>query len=334
MIDDLSQARERRQRRAFHRMHEVLRRRQEDESVRSPPRSFSDVGELLEVLRREHEYGRFAYRGQMARPDRFAGKEAIERLLPGDFRFFWRDPGHQQTGVEITCTREDGRDRRDRFFQFLRTRATAGDPQLAWLAAGFSAFEAKLLKLDYLLEVALYAHSIFDEPVFRVCWSLAQHYGIETSILDLTRSPAVAAWFATNPWLPDRPPPNDGTGVIYRFDVDAISYLLGRLNEQRRAEAVAKLEIPPTRMFVVDISSIPKSLACRPRSQRGLSLYGFDQIEAIQMAEFGNALEVFTFPHQKPFSTPLANRETLVPVSDPFVTVVEQFLTSDQALAS
>lgn len=177
MIDDLSQARERRQHRAFDRMQKVLRQRQEDQSVRSPARSFADVEALLETLRREHEYGRFAYRGQMVRPDRFAGEQAIERLLPGDFRFFWREPDHKQEADEITRMRENGRDRRDRFFKFLQARSTAGDPRLAWLATGFRLFEAKFLNLDYLLSIAMYATSMLEtdsicrRPTF--AWSAA-----------------------------------------------------------------------------------------------------------------------------------------------------------------
>ena len=51
--------------------------------------------------------------------------------------------------------------------------------------------------------------------------ALAQHYGIPTSLLDLTSNVEVAAFFAVARWDRDSAsfqPMEDGTGVMYRFD--------------------------------------------------------------------------------------------------------------------
>jgi hypothetical protein len=326
----LSAARLRRQHQAFTRMQAISEQRATDGTTSSPPRSFDSLEELLQVLASEHVYGRYAYRGQTGRGESLGEDATIERLFPGDFRFFWRPQTHKQTPEQITAAREEGRNRRDRFFRFLQEKTDSGDSRLALLRPSFAKFQEQLFQPDYILSFALNERSLLDEPIFRVCWSLAQHYGLETGLLDLTHSIDVAAWFATNPWDPDRQPPFKGRGVIYRFDIDGLSYLFSRLNDQRRSESRSRGQTPPVRMFVVSIAHMSPTLASRPHAQRGLSLFGFDQLEAIQMAQFGGVLEVFTFPHAQPYLGSRANRAKIIPSTDPFLAVVRDYVATEE----
>lgn len=75
------------------------------------------------------------------------------------------------------------------------------------------------------LELVLREHpfkAVVDKRGFHVDYhGLAQHYGIPTSLLDLTSSVEVAAFFAVARWDRDSEsfqPMETGTGVMYRFD--------------------------------------------------------------------------------------------------------------------
>lgn len=79
------------------------------------------------------------------------------------------------------------------------------------------------------LELVLREHpfkAVVDKRGFHVDYhGLAQHYGIPTSLLDLTSNVEVAAFFAVARW--DREvasfcPMETGTGVVYRFDWAAL----------------------------------------------------------------------------------------------------------------
>ncbi len=79
------------------------------------------------------------------------------------------------------------------------------------------------------LELLLRDHpfsAVADKRGFHVDYhGLAQHYGIPTSLLDLTSSVEVAAFFATARWDPGSAsfqPMDAGTGVMYRFDWTAL----------------------------------------------------------------------------------------------------------------
>jgi hypothetical protein len=321
------QIQERRQREAEERVRAAAARHMSLGLTYSQPREYDTLSDVTETLRRESVPGRFAYRGQMHRAAPIvsgAGRDAIyfERLLPADFRFYWGQVEKTLTPEEITLMREAGRDTRDRFFTFLSRAVEGGDPRLSWLHPWFAAYGARDRRMDPLTLMK----GRLNEPVFRACWSLAQHYGLETGLLDLTRSWRVAAWFATNPLAVTGPVPTSGTGVIYRIDVGGLAYVLELMNAKHRSEMIRSGFPVPVDMFVVDISHIRRSMAGRPRAQKALSLHGFDRPETIQAAQFAGVFEVFLFEHSTPCEDRRCSRETLIPEKDPFLAVVEEFM--------
>jgi hypothetical protein len=282
----------------------------------------------------------------------------IEAIFPSDFRFFSMFDGGSVVPEMITVARAPGRDRRDRFTAFLFAMARRADPRVAWLRPHVIRYETRMRQaarrigsrrieeahaligsadpLDVAridetrrLFVTHGLNTAFLEWVYQAAWSLAQHYCITTALLDLTLDPSVAAWFATNPWSDRTDPPTSGRGVIYRFNVPLLRLIFGKMNAQRTLESLERREVPPAPMFVVDISKIPGSFAARPGAQRGLSVFGFDQPQAIQFAFFSDAAEAFTFEHGcEPYTGARVNRASIQPEIDPFHEVVAAFTQS------
>jgi hypothetical protein len=167
-----------------------------------------------------------------------------------------------------------------------------------------------------------------------MAWSLAQHYLIATALTDLTFSPRVAAWFATEPWDPDAPRPMDGErGVLYRIHKAKLESILARATELSSAMALAEGSPPAPAFFLVDIREIPAKFAKRPSAQQGASVYGFDQAHVIAAAFLGGAIDAFEFTHRSNVRLDVS-REDVVPSEDPFLEKVARFHAFRGALAT
>jgi hypothetical protein len=96
------------------------------------------------------------------------------------------------------------------------------------------------------------------------------------------------------------------------------------VQSRKRAEEDGR---PPTpEFFLEDIRAIPESFAMRPSRQSGASVYGFDQLDVLRLAQDHGAVEAFLFPHGVvPPSLGHITQNFLTPPNDPFLKVVEKF---------
>lgn len=299
---------------------------------------------LVEKLESESSDDHWLYRGQIRRGNMLAfpvdgGQVDIEPMFPADFRFVAANT-FVPPGDVITAMREGGRDRRDRFTQWLCGRATNGDRRLEWLIPLIDERDTMLAVQPQLLgsvaaridedDASLIMASLMglgSEKLMRTCWSLAQHYCLPTCLLDCTKSVRVAAWFATHFWNPDMPDPTMGEGVIYRISQTKLIPIMDALSEQHYMRGLEMKKIPPMEMFIFDLGEIPESAARRPARQQGLSIYGFDRLELIQFAFYSGAVEIFTFSHgAESFVDESCTREQLQSMPDPFCELVDEFI--------
>jgi len=164
----------------------------------------------------------------------------------------------------------------------------------------------------------------------RLSWSLAQHYGVVTALLDLTSDPDVAAWFATNLWgAPPQPQPLKGDGVIYRFNMQTLLAGVFFYNQTLESESGADIyKAPPDRAFVQRLDPIPAAFALRPVRQEAVVVSGFDVFSFVQQFEVAGEIDAFMFPHREDQLSrwPLKHsREYLTPPDDPFLDLKREF---------
>lgn len=325
-------------------------------------RRFPDADSLLAHLRQEDAPGMFLYRGQTKRyaPHAFRAEDgslvAIESLYPNDFRFARTyDAWTPDLPARITAARDAGRDRRDRFQQFLAHKTSEGSAALRWfkdildrdIAAQQELYDWFLTRPEFraLFGPGGYAAAPIavriaanDEMRRRgigisskchtVTWSLAQHYELATALVDLTDDCRVALWFATNEWEPARPPPaSDSEGVVYRFDRQQLEHALDAYFMSSRLEAIEQGLVPPPPFFVQPIADIPPDCALRPSRQRGYSVYGLDQMRLIQFILEREICAVFTFAHGRAPALGPIDRDYLVPQDDPFDAILAAWRT-------
>ena len=350
---------------AFHQRGEIRRAnlRASRDAILSPrPREpkiivFPSVEEVRKALYAEHDKDRHLYRGQLYRRPRHRYADPHntvsihEALYPSDFRFFQEhSSSNEHMANLITVARKKGRDERDAFCTFLRAKADAGVSSLKWLkreleqemasAAALQqgpagpiaefllkhqeSFETKLLTEALLRSTGL--QTLVESPTGRRLWSLAQHYGIATALVDVTFSIDVALWFATNPWKENERHPSKGPGVVYRFDRPGLEKLFAIYYEDVRERSVQQRILPPPRLFIADIRDIPKSCALRPNRQQGASIYGFDQIAILDYAERYDLIHVFEFSNgATTMGDDLPIRDYLIPLEDPFLELTKDF---------
>ena len=316
-------------------------------------RSFDGLKEAIRHLEAEHRPG-LAYRGQTKRYPRIARviggrQEEVEALYPEDFRFRASDPPLTTDSTSISRRREHGRDVRDRFeaalFEHVVRRLTSDDEDVQWAAM---MVDEKLRLQEHMLESGALtweelsrrardvADSQSDEPppitywrflrnwsprtlaFNRLSWALAQHYGVSTALLDVTSSLPVAAWFATQPWNPGSPPPQEGLGVIYRFDLGLLLRAATAWHRVMIRWAYEEKRLPPPEPFVQSLRLVPSSFAARPTRQHGLSIYGTDNDYVLSRAEQMGAIGAFLFPHTQDAPVVVGRRE-ITPPDDPFL---------------
>ncbi len=285
---------------------------------------FESVTEAVEFLEARHRPGRNAYRGQELRypphvyQDETGKRLTIESVYPRDYRFILEYSAHApQLGDRVSERRGRGRDRRDRFTLFLSVCCFArrDDPACAWLRPHFDEVErwGKASRPEVTAPGG--PGTLGDTTLTRIAWSLAQHYGLSTALLDVTFDPRVAGWFATQPWDPNATFQASGKGVIYRFDLPRLEALL---EQDGRAPGA----FPG---FVQSLEGVPASFAARPAAQHGGSLCGFDRIGVVRRAFEERIVEPFEFRHSAVAAGLGIRRSALTPGDDPFLSFVREF---------
>lgn len=278
----------------------------------------------------------------------------IESIFPSDFR---RIVGRytREDVATITRLRDQHRKQRDTFAWFLATKAIDGAPSLTWLLddlranATITRDVVKETSPAFALVAKKYAANPDEIPfairmavslVFKIIghesflesrmghrlWSLAQHYGVPTAIVDVTSAPGVAAWFATHHWCPPPDVADIGTGVVYRFDAERLEESFNTYERNNFFEFLLEKRLPPFRPFLTDISDIPEATALRPSRQCGASIAGLDQPTILKHAEDTGAIECFLFQHDGVgFQTQTWSRDLLMPKSDPFAELETEY---------
>jgi len=169
--------------------------------------------------------------------------------------------------------------------------------------------------------------------------SLTQHYGFGSTMLDVTKSPDVAVWFASHNWdgtsVGSHP---DNHGIIYRFNAPRIQDVV-----QQELLAEGKNDMPTLRNFglfgLADISVMPPAVAARPSAQSGGSLFGLENAFLHLLLWISNqegvTVEALTFPHRDTdvHATTLTKPD-LCPVDDPALSVFTPAFTDDKSPAS
>jgi hypothetical protein len=192
-------------------------------------RIFDDILSLIKHLEAEHDPNMHLYRGQI---NRFThnwvdenGPITLESLYPSDYRFITKyNSPDELTFTDIPAARSYDRNVRDMFLAAMTLKAATGKPDWAWLKNDLEEFYERLAWLTEqresgrsLEEIATKSTediSLMSIRLTRVFWSLAQHYLIATALTDVTFSPRIAAWFATQPWDAREESPTNGKGVI------------------------------------------------------------------------------------------------------------------------
>lgn len=288
---------------------------------------------LLSHLESEHDSEKHLYRGQLARHTHdWVDADSpikLESIYPSDYRFItaYSDP-HTLPFANIVAARSRGRIIRDTFVTALTAWADTDDPAWSWLKDDLKEMYERLAWLNAQLaggrtpeEVSKTAEkdiSLHATGLYRLFWSLAQHYLIATALTDVTFSPRVAGWFATQPWDANVPLPTEGSGVIYRFDRPCLETVLQEQTAIMVEHARRRGDARPPDLFLVDIRRIPKEFAGRPTGQAGGSVYGFDQPTVLKAIVDKCCLEIFEFRHSTKAENLSQLRASIVPDHDPF----------------
>ena len=312
-------------------------------------RTFDTLGAVRSLLERDANAGPYIYRGQINRYRARAGRSGMtfEALFPSDYRPAVRNGRLPSDLAAFSQARDIGRDRRDRFMEFLEAEADAGAAGLDWLGEmmrtesmryAMCYAEALLLpgysddfqQWDFATRIAVielnrkYQLGLASRKT-RALWSLAQHYGLATALSDWTHSIDVALWFSTNPWSIDAPAPTNG-GYVYRIDLPRLLAILDAYNEVAARDARQRGETPPPDFFVELLDAIPATAALRPANQAGLSVYGLDQLPVLAALFEGRdpIAEIFRFERSEEDSNALT-RDHITPSEDPFLAFAERF---------
>jgi len=134
--------------------------------------------------------------------------------------------------------------------------------------------------------------NVLNSLLTLVSW--AQHYEFGSIMVDISSSPAVAAWFASHRWSGELAKDDDGEGVIYRFDYREIRRFL---DKELEAETSAAPRIRALGFLgLTDIADLPASGGKRPSAQHGGSFLGLENIVIAYLFSIYKALKIYTFP--------------------------------------
>jgi hypothetical protein len=300
------------------------------------------LGDAIERIGQEHVPNRWLYRGQTYRRDVHCIIQEnqafeLENLYPQSFRFAANHATISQAFTE-QWQKEYAKAEAlfNAFNSFLISKYEAGQRaesgRFAWMdpyadelrrifkGAGpsvFSGFHEKGIGMK-------------NPEFIRLSWSLAQHYGVVTALLDLTFDLDVAAWFATNLWdAPRQPQPLKGDGIIYRFDIQTL--MAGIMFFNGWLESVSDANIykaPPDKAFIQDLRHIPTAFALRPTRQEAAVVSGFDALHFVRQFDIAGKIDAFIFPHlgEQLLRWPHRHsRECLIPLDDPFLELKREF---------
>ncbi|MFG0259520.1 MAG: FRG domain-containing protein [Phycisphaerales bacterium JB041] len=147
--------------------------------------------------------------------------------------------------------------------------------------------------------------------------ALAQHYEHGSSMVDVTRSPDIAAWFASHTWNDGQPTgTRNGVGSIYRFNSHALETMIS--DRLLWADNVHPWLQGLGLFGIVDISSFEPDIAARPAAQLGGSVLGLENSAMYFLMGAYSVGEVFTFPHASVTGSEVGlSRSALCPSGDP-----------------
>lgn len=299
---------------------------------------FPSLSELSQFLRQDHnstyyyrgQTSRYAvtYRGTIARlaeafPDLSPLGITFESLLPSLFR------------QELTADDPD-------WGTYVYPTPLDTIPSAVRAIAHTDYEPLRVLLSDFLLELRLLAVNNLlirlgadprgglpdRAPLTNVCQklgqiiSLAQHYEFTSSMIDITKDPDAAVWFASHTWSGHTLKLDNTDGVIYRFrnDNDEINLAL---NKELMAETPAQLAIFSAGLLgLTDISTLSDDFGLRPSRQSGGSLMGLENSIVFQTLDVYDAYEVFTFPLESVSGTETdLSKADLCPENDPVTTI-------------
>ena len=297
---------------------------------------FANFGEALEKIREEEQPNQWLYRGQTHRRDPHQlliddKQVEFENLYPGSFRF-----AASYNSLSEAFDREWQKHHvaaENLFHLFFLYLATEYERTRTDSAAKYSWMDKYNRELRELFQGE--GRSLFGEfhrrgigmrdPEFvRICWALAQHYGIVTALLDVTFDLDIAAWFATNEWSPpEQPRELQGKGIIYRICLLDLQAAILTFNKvYRPPDSEESFAPPPENLFVHDLRHIPLAFARRPLQQQAAVVRGFDDPRFLQLILGTDTVTAFVFDHTDGQSSRWPSsmtREDLIPPSDPFL---------------
>lgn len=301
------------------------------------------LASLLDRLRQEHEPDHW-YRGQIGtRTCRYEGsvellsqafpeidrlRISFDGLIPSAFRFV--------TSSSPAVWDESGARLRpplDPLSSALRSLLRASNARLREIAMSFFKEAPILAIMPWLAMQNVTPSRDLAEfhPGTNILRSylrliaLAQHYEHGSSMVDVTRSPEIAAWFASHTWADDQPTGSriDGFGSIYRFRGRSLERMI--TDELLWAKGTSPW-IQGLGLFgIVDISSFDRCVAARPAAQMGGSVLGLENSVMYFLMGAYSIGEVFTFPHSSVTGAESKlSKDDLCPSDDPANEIVRK----------
>lgn len=317
----------------------------------SPPvTDFNSLESALACLKAEHNEN-YVYRGQIkARKCSYTGRIpglcqvfphlglvqfSFDGLIPSAFRSITSSTPANWNGVKLSATKP---------LDFLSSAARAflssSRKELREIAISFfrDLEIFRIIKVSGQTGARISQTSPLFYPGTNILSShlqfiaIAQHYEHSSSMIDVTKSPEIAAWFASHRWSNGNPTNNaEGNGSIYRFNISTLKKAFD--DRFLWGENVSPSLQSSGSFGVVDISTIDSQYAARPFAQQGASIFGLENSAVHVIMSYCKALEVFTFPHSS-----VSGRETgfsrsdLCPVDDPARDILKTSQHSDEKI--
>lgn len=193
--------------------------------------------------------------------------------------------------------------------------------ELPFIAVKIALAEKGLAHL--VLENINFEHSNIPRNLLKLV-SIAQHYELPTTMVDITSSLDVASWFATHSWT-DGCPYAEGEGVIYRFDKNLIRRIIQKELHESFVPKIAQMEACAL-YGISDIRDMDIAYGARPKAQHGGSIFGLENsllYLTMNIANFktqynsGDAFSAHVFPIRKDAATSLGlSKNDLAPPGD------------------